>query len=187
MELTKYRIVRSDRKSAAIEIKNEEIIVRVPERMPEGDIEKFVLQHRGWIEKHLRLDEERKKAESEIKRLTENDVIRLREQAGRVIPDRVRHFAAIADVNYGKITIRCQKTRWGSCSSKGNLSFNCLLMLTPPEVIDSVVVHELCHLKEMNHSERFYKEVLHIFPDYYRWNKWLKENGGMLIKRLPEK
>ena len=83
-------------------------------------------------------------------------------------------------VTYGRITIRNQRSKWGSCSSKGNLNFNCLLMLTPPEVIDS----ELCHRKEMNHSERFYAEVLRIFPDYYKWNKWLKENGGAIIARM---
>ncbi|HAG68814.1 MAG TPA: metal-dependent hydrolase, partial [Lachnospiraceae bacterium] len=66
---------------------------------------------------------------------------------------------------------------------KGNLNFNCLLMLTPQEVIDSVVVHELCHRKEMNHSARFYEEVLKVFPQYNVWDRWLKENGpGILLR-----
>jgi len=87
-------------------------------------------------------------------------------------------------VTYGRITVRNQKTRWGSCSSKGNLNFNCLLMLTPPEVIDSVVVHELCHLREMNHSPKFYAEVLKVYPDYHKWNGWLKEHGAAIMKRM---
>ena len=80
--------------------------------------------------------------------------------------------------------IRRQRSRWGSCSSKGNLNFNCLLLLAPPEVFDSVVVHELCHRREMNHSERFYAEVLHVFPEYWQWNRWLKENGKLLMARM---
>ena len=82
------------------------------------------------------------------------------------------------------ITIRNQKTRWGSCSSKGNLNFNCLLMLTPPEVIDYVVVHELCHRKEMNHSWAFWAEVEKVLSGYKEQVKWLKENGGQVIGRM---
>jgi predicted metal-dependent hydrolase len=81
-------------------------------------------------------------------------------------------------VEYGRITIRMQKSRWGSCSGKGNLNFNCLLMRTPDEIIDYVVVHELCHLKEMNHSPRFWAEVEKIFPDYKERRKWLKDHGN---------
>ena len=100
-----------------------------------------------------------------------------------MIPQRAAYYAQRIGVSYGKITIRCQKTRWGSCSSKGNLSFNCLLMLTPPEVLDSVVVHELCHRKFMNHSQQFYQEVLKAYPEYRKWNRWLKKNGVVLLRR----
>ena len=95
----------------------------------------------------------------------------------------MRYYAPKVGVVYGSITIRCQKSRWGSCSSKGNLSFNCLLMLAPPEIIDSVVVHELCHRKEMNHSAAFYAHVLRVFPEYWTWRRWLKENGPALLLR----
>ena len=105
-------------------------------------------------------------------------------RAAEVIPQRVAYFAQKIGVTYGRITIRNQKTRWGSCTAEGNLNFNCLLMEAPPEVLDSVVVHELCHRKEMNHSERFYAEVLRVFPDYWAQDKWLKENGHMLMAML---
>ena len=95
------------------------------------------------------------------------------------------YYAPQIGVDYGRITIRCQRTRWGSCSAKGNLNFNCLLMLAPPEVLDSVVVHELCHRREMNHSPRFYALVLRVFPDYHRWDRWLKDNGPALMARIP--
>ena len=84
----------------------------------------------------------------------------------------------------GKVTIRNQKTRWGSCSAKGNLNFNCLLMLCPEDVRDYVVVHELCHRKEMNHSARFWTEVERVLPDYRTRRKWLKEFGCEIIGRL---
>ena len=95
-------------------------------------------------------------------------------------------FAPQVGVSYGRITIRSQRTRWGSCSARGNLNFNCLLMLCPEEVRDYVVVHELCHRKQLNHSPQFWAEVAAILPDAARHRKWLKENGGALIARLPE-
>ena len=87
-------------------------------------------------------------------------------------------------VTYGKVTIRSQKTRWGSCSARGNLNFNCLLMLTPPEVQDYVLVHELAHRIEMNHSPRFWKIVENVLPDYKRRKQWLRKEGTLLIERL---
>ena len=128
--------------------------------------------------------EERQRTLTPVEGLTMKDIRKLADQASVVIPKRVEYFAEKIPVTYGRITIRNQKTRWGSCSSKGNLNFNCLLMLAPPEVLDYVVVHELCHRKEMNHSERFWREVENILPDYRERKKWLKENGGRLIARM---
>ena len=119
-----------------------------------------------------------------VKKLTEAEIDELKARAAEVIPARVSYYAQIVGVEYGRITIRCQKTRWGSCSSKGNLNFNCLLMLAPPEVLDSVVVHELCHLKEMNHSKAFYDEVLRAYPNYKQDHQWLKEHGSELMSRV---
>lgn len=109
-------------------------------------------------------------------------------QIGQTIYRRASEFKKISQsrLTYGRITIRNQRSKWGSCSSKGNLNFNCLLMLAPQEVIDSVVVHELCHRKEMNHSNKFYAEVLRVFPEYWTWDKWLKDNGNMLMLRMTK-
>ncbi|MDY5956330.1 MAG: M48 family metallopeptidase, partial [Frisingicoccus sp.] len=120
-----------------------------------------------------------KKAQHEagnMKPLTRDELQKLADEAVEYIPKRVEHFAKIIGVDYGRITIRNQKTRWGSCSSKGNLNFNCLLMLTPPEVIDYVVVHELCHRKEMNHSKAFWSEVEKVIPNYKEYVEWLKNS-----------
>ena len=127
---------------------------------------------------------QKQKEEADIEPLTMDELMELANKLMQIIPERVQYYAAKIGVTYGKITIRNQRSRWGSCSSKGNLNFNCLLALTPPEVIDSVVVHELCHRKEMNHSSRFYAEVLRVYPDYRKWDKWLKENGGKLMRRM---
>lgn len=117
--------------------------------------------------------------------LTEEEMGKLAEKARTYLPERVGYYAPKVGVTYGRITIRTQKARWGSCSAKGNLNFNCLLMLAPPQVIDSVVVHELCHRKEMNHSEKFYQEVLRVFPDYWDCHCWLKDHGETLMRRAP--
>lgn len=180
-----YKIIRSNRKSLGLEIKPDgQVIVRAPVRISEREIQRFVKQHEDWLRKHLEIVKQKQENRPEIEKLTMQEIRELVDQALKVIPERVAYYAQKVGVSYGKITIRNQKSRWGSCSSKGNLNFNCLLMLTPPEVIDSVVVHELCHRKEMNHSDRFYAEVLRVFPDYWKWNKWLKENGGELIQRM---
>ena len=89
------------------------------------------------------------------------------------IRERVDHYAPLIGVRPGRIAIREQKTRWGSCSSKGNLNFNWKLIMAPKEVLDYVVIHELCHLHEFNHSPRFWALVQHQMPDYIAWKKWL--------------
>ncbi len=177
-------IIRSNRKSLGSEIKQGKLIIRAPIQATNEDINNFMLKHKKWIETHLAESQAREKAKESYHRLTAEEIQALANKALEVIPERVKHYAPLIGVTYGKITIRNQRSRWGSCSSKGNLNFNCLLMLTPPGVIDSVVVHELCHRKEMNHSDKFYAEVLRVFPDYWKWDHWLKENGDILMTMM---
>ena len=176
-----YRIIRSSRRTISVQIApSGEVLVRCPRRMSNADIRRFVESKSGWIEKHL----EKRTAAARLPVFTDEQLQVLARQARQTIPERVAHFAPLVGVTYGRITIRSQHTLWGSCSGKGNLSFNCLLMLTPPEVLDYVVVHELCHRKEMNHSARFWAEVGRVLPDYEIRRKWLRENGTALISRL---
>lgn len=182
--MTEYRIIRSNRKSVSINVTKDGVTVRAPFFVDEKEIKKIVANNSDWIEKKLLKFENIKKELQNVQPLSFDEIKQLGNEAINYIPQRVAFYAPIIGVKYGKITVRNQKTKWGSCSSKGNLNFNCLLMLTPPEVIDSVVVHELCHLKEMNHSKKFYDEVLKAYPDYHKWNKWLKENGPAIMMRM---
>ena len=99
---------------------------------------------------------------------------------GSIFTQKAAYYARLIGVTYGRISIREQKTRWGSCSSKGNLNFNWRLIFAPEEVVDYIVVHELAHRKEMNHSRAFYNVVASVLPDYKVQEKWLKENGEKL-------
>lgn len=180
-----YRIKRSTRKTVELRIREGIITVYAPLSASDKDIAALVEKHSGWIEKQLKKQAERGRVTESIQPLTEAELYALAERALEVIPARVAYYAEKLGVTYGRITIRNQKTKWGSCSSAGNLNFNCLLMLAPPEVLDSVVAHELCHRKHMDHSSAFYEEVLSVFPDYHRWNDWLKAHGDELMRRRP--
>ena len=180
-----YYLIRSDRTTCQIQVKADgSVLVRAPRRMRVQDIDRFVLEKADWIERaQKRVADARERAGS-CEPLTDGDIKELADKALRRIPPRVAYFAEIMGVEYGRITIRNQKTRWGSCSGKSNLNFNCLLMLAPDEVVDYVIVHELCHLKEMNHSPAFWNEVERVLPDYRERRLWLKRHGGELIGRM---
>ena len=174
----------------ALEItKDLEILVRAPWLMPEYQVLSFLRDRSDWLEDKMlvqkkRLLEQEKQRAAAPGPLTRADIQNLAEQAKQVLPERTSFFARLLGVTYGRITIRNQKTRWGSCSAKGNLNFNCLLMLTPPEIQDYVVVHELCHRLEMNHSPRFWNHVASILPDYKERRAWLKKYGSGIISRM---
>lgn len=187
--MDKVKVIRSERKTAAIQVYPDlSVILRVPRQISEKEIEKILKGREAWIRKQVeRIQKKRAEREDRAELpLTKEQIRELKDQALRCIPERVDTYASTIGVSYGRITIRNQKTRWGSCSAKGNLNFNCLLMLTPLEVIDYVVVHELCHRKEMNHSKAFWAEVGKVLPDYKIPKKWLKDHGGEIICRRKE-
>lgn len=179
-------IIRSKRKTLSLELKNGQAVVRAPRWVSRGEIEAFVHSRRDWLQKAMAREEARRAELAAVVQLTEEELTQLVRLAKDYIPRRVAHFAPLIGVDYAKVTIRRQRGRWGSCSTKGNLSFNCLLMLTPPAVLDSVVVHELCHRKVMDHSHRFYALVERVMPDYQAQHQWLRQNGQALIARLPD-
>ena len=177
---------RSRRKTVAMEILPDgKVLVRAPYLMPADEIKDFVHKNEGWLEKHLaKLEKTKEEADAAGDRLSMEELKELAGRAVKVIPERVSYYAEKLGVTYGRITIRNQKSRWGSCSSRGNLNFNVLLMLTPPEVMDSVVVHELCHRKEMNHSQKFWREVEKYCPTYKEDRAVLRRVGRGLLERV---
>lgn len=182
---SEIEIVRSRRKTMTAEIEPDgRVIVRAPMKMPLSEITRFLNEKSSLIEKHVRRRMAENEKLSETRPFTPEEIRKMADTAVEIIPRRVRYFAELMGISYNRITIRNQKTRWGSCTSAGNLNFNCLLVMTPPEVLDSVVVHELCHRLHPDHSKAFYDAVYKVFPEYDRCDKWLKENGRLLIRRM---
>lgn len=101
--------------------------------------------------------------------------------AGEHIKARLNYYGSLLNVTPNRVTIKAQKTMWGSCSSKNNLNFNWRAMMAPADVVDYLVVHELCHLIHHNHSRKFWNQVSAILPDYKVRQAWLKKNGAQLI------
>lgn len=187
MKIGEYNVEvrRSKRKSAAIKITADmQIVVFVPLYVSDNEIERMVISKSKWIDEHMLKVQSTIDERSKLEKITFEQVKELADQAVEYIPKRVKYYAEKENFVYNKITIKNLVSRWGSCSTKGNLNFNCLLMLMPDYVIDYIVVHELCHLREMNHSEKFWAEVEKIMPDYQRAELWLKQNGGNLISRM---
>lgn len=182
-----YQYMTSDRRSLSIEIKGGELIVRAPYRMPVAEAETFLRSKQNWILTKLKEQQQKAlRAPKEADALPETVRTALKkrysEDARRVLTERVAYYQQFTGGTYHKITIREQKTRWGSCSSKGTLSFHWKLILAPPLVLDYVVVHELCHLTHMNHSKAFWDLVASVMPDYKIRRKWLKTHGDELSK-----
>lgn len=177
------QVIYSRRRTMGLEVRPDgTVAARVPLGTADKMLMAFVGEHRQWImEKWFLMEERRQARESRPPAdYEENPSLerQYRELARRRITERVCCYAAQMGVSYGRITIRAAKTRWGSCSSAGNLGFHWKLVLMPPEVLDYVVVHELAHRKEMNHSSRFWKEVEKVLPDYRQTREWLKQHGG---------
>ncbi len=162
-ELT-YRIIRSKRKTIQLQItKDLELVVRSPEHMPIDQIQQFVVQHADWAEKTIPRVRTWYEAHPEP---TEAEKQAYIDKARRILPEKLAYYSEQMGVRPGKIRITGARTRYGSCNTLGNLCFSWRLMAYPDEAIDALVVHELAHLRHMNHKKEFYSEVYRILPDY---------------------
>lgn len=187
-----YKIIKSDRKTLEIQVKKDLVVVfRAPRYLSDREIMKFAKQKEAWIQKHLEFMKRRNEsnrasdeASEPENKYTPEELESMKRYIKKLINERAASFAAVMGVSFGKITVRSQKTRWGSCSSAGNLNFNCLLALCPSEVIDYVVVHELCHLRHMNHSRAFWNEVAKYLPGYAEQKDWLKRHQSEIMRNL---
>jgi len=178
-------IIKSRRKTLQIEIKDDcTVVVRAPYWVSRAQIDDFIARQREWLQKNLARIRSKAEALPIQDKLTEHQLDKLTCEAKERIPAKVAEYAKIIGVTYKRVTIRSQKTRWGSCSSNGNLNFNCLLMLLPDAVADYVIIHELCHLIEPNHSDAFWRTVEKYCPDYKMLKQYLREHGDILMMRL---
>lgn len=181
-----YTLIRSKRRSLSLEVKPDgEIVVRAPLRASTAQINRFLLSREDWLRDAVARQKARAAKLGAVEKYTDEELKAITKRARAMLIPLVEDYADILNVTYGRISVRKQRTRWGSCTREGNLNFNCLLAETPEPVMRYVVVHELCHRKQMNHSRAFWYEVEQLMPDYKIYRKWLKENGSALIARLP--
>lgn len=170
-------VIRSARKSLGLEVRDANtVLARIPTRVSDRELKAFVENHRSWI-----LEKTAVMAEREEKRkstpapppelLSKTDRMKIQLKIGK----RVRHYCEAMGVTVGYVTVKNQKTRWGSCSAKGNVNFNYQLAFLPDELLDYVVIHELAHRRHMNHSRAFWAEVEKYCPDYLERREQLKE------------
>lgn len=172
------KIKRQNRKSVAVKIVENELVCFAPYDVSESELQEVFKRHRRKLNSMADSIQQKKECSS-LPKITNAEMRTLADKALKEIPPIVSRFAKQMGVTYGNITIRNQKTRWGSCSSKGNLNFNCYIMLFDIPEIEYLVVHELAHRKHMNHSKEFWAEVEKVLPDY-------KERMNVIRQKEPE-
>lgn len=166
-----YEIIYSSRRTLALTIKDGKIIVRSPFGVDRNTIEKELYSHKDWIISHL---QKQKTRSEKFDDLDEGRIKELKKQARAILTAKTEYYSKIMGLKYSRISITSAKTRFGSCNSKGNISYSWRLLFYPESAYDYVVVHELAHLVEMNHSTRFYAIIEKILPDYRERRKLLK-------------
>ena len=172
-------VIRSARKSLGLEVRDANtVLARIPTRVSDRELKAFVENHRsGSLEKTEVMAEREEKRKSTPtpapppELLSKTDRMKIQLKIGK----RVRHYCETMGVTVGYVTVKDQKTRWGSCSAKGNVNFNYQLAFLPDELLDYVVIHELAHRRHMNHSRAFWAEVEKYCPDYLERREQLKE------------
>lgn len=150
-------------------------VVTTPKNLDFSVVEKFIIQKSQWVID--KLDYFRGFAESFKHKNTKAEYLKYQEQARTLATDKIAKFNKIYKFSYNKINIKNQKTRWGSCSKRGNLNFNYKIALLPERLAEYIVVHELCHLEQFNHSQKFWNLVAKSMPDYLEIKEDLKRSG----------
>lgn len=167
-----YTLIYEKRKTVSLKVASDlSVVVKAPKGLPRAEIDSFVNAHKLWIEKAKARQKKRTETENA---LTNERIAELRACAEETIPKRVAFYAKIMGVQPSGIKITSAKTRFGSCSGKNSLCFSWRLMLYPPEAVDYVVVHELAHIREKNHSPAFYAVIAAVLPDYKAREQLLK-------------
>ena len=166
-----FQVIYSKRKTVAIKIENGSVIVKAPKGIGKKEIKAIIEKHKEWIEKAIEREKDKRER---YEALTSDEIKQLKKGARTYLTSLCEYYAGIMNLSYNRITITSAKTRFGSCSSDKNISFSYLLMLYPEAAREYVVVHELAHLVEMNHSVAFYRIIERYLPDYKERKKLLK-------------
>ncbi|MBO6159632.1 MAG: M48 family metallopeptidase [Firmicutes bacterium] len=186
----------SRRRTLSVEVKSDgRVIAHAPAFFSKREIQRFLIERCDWIRLHqTELMEKSRQARNEggaffedaLKQAGSKEKLLeiLRSHTRSLVEERAAYFAPRIGVTYGRISVRAMTSRWGSCSAEGNLSFNLLLCVVPKDVADYVVIHELCHRKEMNHSARFWTLVARFDPAFEEHKYYLRQAGPTLIEGL---
>ena len=166
-----YKVIYSRRKTIAISIVDCGVVIKAPIGTSDKILRDVVAKHSQWIAKSI---EKQAKKQAMYKELSEGDIKLLKKAAKKYFTEKTEYYAKIMGIDYGRITITSAKTRFGSCSSLGNIAYSYRLMLYPEPAREYVVVHELAHRREMNHSANFYAIIESVLPDYKARKSLLK-------------
>ena len=182
-----YQLVRSPRRTLALEIaRDATLIVRAPLKMPMESIHQFIEQRKGWIGRKQQAALERARLASMAATKTGEEIEWHKEQAGQKICARAGEIANLMGIKHGRVGITGARTRWGSFTRAGNINFSWRLILAPAWAIDYVIIHELAHILEHNHSRKFWQKVEQFYPEYKKCRTWLKENAHLLAVDPPD-
>ncbi len=170
-----YKLIRSVRKTVSIHVETDgSVVVRAPLTTGKGFIDSFVSSKEDWIKKSVDKMQTRQENRTELA-LSAQQINELKVLAKSYLTARTEYFAGVMGLHYKQLKINSAHTRWGSCNSKGEINYTYRLILAPKDLVDYVVVHELAHLKEMNHSKKFWSVVAGVLPDYKLRQKQLTE------------
>jgi predicted metal-dependent hydrolase len=171
------KIIRSRRRSVALIVTDDaQLIVRAPLRLPQVEIELIVAQKRSWIERQLAEISSRPKAQP----ISTEERRQLKQEAAVILRERAAYLAKQTGYLPAAVKISGARQRWGSCGPKGTINLSWRLVRAPQVVLDYVIIHELVHLAERNHSRRFWDKVALIVPDHRQHRRWLRQNGNLL-------
>lgn len=176
-EKINYKIRKSARvrQLSVVVYRNGDVVIVIPRGLGIGIIDKFIREKADWILKKIRYFKRFKNIR--IFRFNRNHYLKHKNSALELAIERIEYFNKIFKFEYNKISVKNQKTRWGSCSTKKNLNFNYRILFLPPKLRDYIIVHELCHLEEFNHSRKFWNLVVKTASDYSTIRKELRKNG----------
>ena len=173
--LEQVQIIYSKRATIVLQVKNGQVFLKVPFKVSTKYLQELIIKKQNWIVTKLELSQQT--IETKIQELGPSITAQYKAELTNYLELKLPIFANQIGVDYNRFTVKKIRSRWGSCSSKGNLNFSLYLWSTPSFVIDYVIVHELCHRKHMNHSKAFWDLVGLNYPNYKSSQSWLKLNG----------